>query len=170
MSCFFIDFFFFFFLLSPAPSLSFIIILDLFGCYFKKFSHYVECCINIGLVDRDDYVIFFFILLCNFVFCRIYCFRNNGAIMLMIKQITIALVLMSLLVGSSWNIDASRQSSQPKQQRSQKISAGTVAAAVADSQSSKLKVREKRFINPFNKLVSLWNALTHIYSLYTEVS
>lgn len=98
---------------------------------------------------------------------RIYCFRINGAIMLiMIKQITIVLVLMSLLVGNSWNIELSRQS----QQRSQKISAANVAAAVADSQLSKTKVREKRFINPFNKLVSIWNALTHIYSLYVEVS
>lgn len=68
----------------------------------------------------------------------------------------IAIVLMSLLVGNSWNIEASR-----RPQRSQNID---------DFQESESKVREKRFINPFNKLFSIWNALTHIYSLYVEVS
>lgn len=68
----------------------------------------------------------------------------------------IAIVLMSLLVGNSWNIEARR-----RPQRSQQI---------ADFQESESKVREKRFFNPFNQLYSVWNALTHIYSLYVEVS
>lgn len=73
----------------------------------------------------------------------------------MFKQTIIAVVLMSLLVGHSWNIEAGSR----RPPRSQTY-----------SQASESNVREKRFFNPFPKLFSIWNALTHIYSLYVEVS
>lgn len=85
---------------------------------------------------------------------RIYCFRLNGAIM--IKQMLIAVVLMLLLAGHSWDAEASRRSVRPDK--------------TADFQPSEAKVRDKRFVNPFTGLFSIWNALTHIYSLYVEVS
>lgn len=84
-------------------------------------------------------------------------FRLNGAIMF--KQMIIAIVLMSLLVGNSWYTEAG---SQRPPRSHQKISSNVPA--------SESKVREKRFINPFPKLFSIWSALTHIYSLYAEVS
>lgn len=74
----------------------------------------------------------------------------------MIKQMLIAIVLMSLLIGNSWDAEASE-----KTLRQEKI---------ADFQPGESKVREKRYINPFTGFFSIWNALTHIYSLYTEVS
>lgn len=87
-------------------------------------------------------------------YCRIYCFRLNGAIM--IKQMLIAVVLILLLSGHSWDAEASRRSIRPDQ--------------TVDVQLTETKVREKRFVNPFTGLFSIWNALTHIYSLYVEVS
>lgn len=74
----------------------------------------------------------------------------------MIKQMLIAIVLMSLLIGNSWDAEASARTV-----RQQKI---------VDFHRSEAKVREKRFINPFTGFISIWNALTHIYSLYAEVS
>lgn len=94
------------------------------------------------------YVIYYEISFAEFID-----FRLNGAIMF--KQMIIAIVLMSLLVGDSWNIEAG--SRRPPRSH-------------ADFQASESKVREKRFYNPFPKLFSIWNALTHIYSLYVEVS
>lgn len=73
----------------------------------------------------------------------------------MFKQTIIAVVLMSLLVGDSCYIEAGSR----RPPRSQTY-----------SQASESNVREKRFFNPFPKLFSIWNALTHIYSLYVEVS
>lgn len=67
----------------------------------------------------------------------------------------IAIVLMSLLIGNSWDAEASGQS-QLQQQK------------IVDFQRGESKVREKRFINPFTGFFSIWNALTHIYSLYSE--
>lgn len=75
----------------------------------------------------------------------------------MIKQMLIAIVLMSLLIGNSWDAEASGHS-QLQQQK------------IVDFQRGESKVREKRFINPFTGFFSIWNALTHIYSLYSEVS
>lgn len=74
----------------------------------------------------------------------------------MIKQILIAIVLMSLLMGNSWDAAASKQIVRQ--------------IRTADSEYNEIKVREKRFINPFTSLVSIWNALTHMYALYAEVS
>lgn len=92
-------------------------------------------------------------------FSRIYCFRNNGAIVIrsiMIKQVIIAIILTSLLVGNSWDAEA-----RERAVRQEKF---------ITYEQSETKVREKRFINPFTSLFSVWNALTHIYSLYAEVS
>lgn len=97
---------------------------------------------------KSNYVIYYEIC------CRIYCFRMNGAIM--IKQMLIAIVLMSLLIGHSLDAAASR-----RPLRSEKI---------VDFPPGETKVREKRFVNPLTSLFSVWNALTHIYSLYVEVS
>lgn len=90
---------------------------------------------------------------------RIYCFRDSGAIIIiytMFKQILIAIVLMTLLIGNSWDAEASGQSSRTENN--------------VDFQNSEAKVREKRFINPFSTIVNIWNAVTHMYSLYSEVS
>lgn len=84
----------------------------------------------------------------------------NGAIM--IKQMLMAIVLMSLLVGNSLDAEASQRTIRQQQQQHQQ--------KIADIQQSESKVREKRFINPFSGLFSVWSALTHIYSLYAEVS
>lgn len=92
-------------------------------------------------------------------FSRIYCFRNNGAIVIrsiMIKQVIIAIILTSLLVGNSWDAEA-RERANVRQEK------------IINYEQSETKVREKRFINPFTSLFSVWNALTHIYSLYAEV-
>lgn len=91
-------------------------------------------------------------------FCRIHSFRSDGAISqyIMIKQILIATVLTSLLIGNSWDAEASRRTIRQDNG--------------AHLEHSETKVREKRFINPFNGLLSIWNALTHMYSLYVEVS
>lgn len=75
----------------------------------------------------------------------------------MIKQMLIAIVLMLLLAGHSWDAEANRRSVL----RPEKI---------IDFQQSETKVREKRFINPLASLFSIWNALTHMYSLYSDVS
>lgn len=72
----------------------------------------------------------------------------------MFKQTIVAIVLMSLLVGNSWNTEAGSRR-PPRSHNDQPVES---------------KVREKRFFNPFPKLYSIWNALTHIYSLYVEVS
>lgn len=93
------------------------------------------------------------------IFSRIHCFRINGAItyiFIMIKQVLIAIVLTSLLVGNSWDAEARERSVRQEK--------------VVKFERSETKVREKRFINPFPSLFSIWNALTHIYSLYAEVS
>lgn len=74
----------------------------------------------------------------------------------MIKQILIATVLTSLLIGNSWDAEASRRTIRQDNG--------------ADFERSETKVREKRFINPFTSLFSIWNALTHMYAIYTEVS
>lgn len=74
----------------------------------------------------------------------------------MIKQVIIAIILTSLLVGNSWDAEA-----RERAVRQEKI---------INYEQSETKVREKRFINPFTSLFSVWNALTHIYSLYAEVS
>ncbi|XP_031634105.1 uncharacterized protein LOC116347589 [Contarinia nasturtii] len=72
----------------------------------------------------------------------------------MLRQALIAIVLMSLLIGNSWDAEA-----HDRTLRQEKI---------VDFRHSETKVREKRFINPFTSLFSVWNALTHIYQLYTE--
>lgn len=68
----------------------------------------------------------------------------------------IAIILTSLLVGNSWDAEA-----RERTVRQEKI---------INFEQNEPKVREKRFINPFTSLFSIWNALTHIYSLYAEVS
>lgn len=78
----------------------------------------------------------------------------NSAIIKMMKQALIAIVLLSLLNGAFR--DASGQ-----MLRQEKI---------ADFERSEAKVRDKRFINPFTSFFSIWNALTHMYQLFTEVS
>ena len=77
----------------------------------------------------------------------------------MIKQVMIAIVLTSLLIGNSWDAEARERSM-----------AGQKEKIVDYASESESKVREKRFINPFASLFSVWNAITHIYSLYAEVS
>lgn len=92
-------------------------------------------------------------------FYRIYCFRDSGAIIIihtMIKQILIATVLMTLLIGNSWDAEASGPSLRTENN--------------VDFQQSEPKVREKRFINPFTTIINIWNAVTHMYQLYSEVS
>lgn len=74
----------------------------------------------------------------------------------MIKQVIIAIILTSLLVGNSWDAEA-RERANVRQEK------------IINYEQSETKVREKRFINPFTSLFSVWNALTHIYSLYAEV-
>lgn len=72
-----------------------------------------------------------------------------------------AIVLTSLLVGNSW--DAEARERFVRQERIVSIEQPTAL-------NSESKVREKRFFNPFAGFFSVWNALTHIYSLYAEVS
>lgn len=105
-------------------------------CFFLLLDHRIKLC---------------HLLLWN-LFAEFIDFRLNGAIML--KQMIIAIVLMSLLVGNQWNTEAGSR----RPPRSHNV------------QASESKAREKRFVNPFPKLFSIWNALTHIYSLYVEVS
>lgn len=76
----------------------------------------------------------------------------------MIKQVVIAIVLTSLLIGNSWDAEARERSAAVQKEK------------IVDSAESESKVREKRFINPLSSLFSVWNAITHIYSLYVEVS
>lgn len=75
----------------------------------------------------------------------------------MFKQVLIATVLMSLLIGSSWDAEASEPSSLRHEE-------------IIDFHKSEAKVREKRFINPLTSILNVWNALTHMYQLYSEVS
>ncbi|XP_055296904.1 uncharacterized protein LOC129565741 isoform X3 [Sitodiplosis mosellana] len=76
---------------------------------------------------------------------------------IMIKQVMIAIVLTSLLVGNSWDAEARERATVVRQEK-----------IVDFAAHSEPKVREKRFINPFTSLFNVWNAITHIYSLYAE--
>lgn len=78
---------------------------------------------------------------------------------IMIKQVMIAIVLTSLLIGNAWDAEARERAAAVRPEK--------IVDFAAQSES---KVREKRFINPFSGLLSVWNAITHIYSLYADVS
>lgn len=71
----------------------------------------------------------------------------------LVKEILIALVLLSLIVGNTWDAEAT-----------QRVTRQTKHNAYSD-----VKVREKRFSNPFTSFVSIWNALGHMYRLFVEV-
>lgn len=67
----------------------------------------------------------------------------------MIRQGLIAIVLLLLLAEHSWDVEANQRTK---------------------SHHSEVRVRDKRFVNPFTSFVSIWNALGHMYSLFVEVS
>lgn len=74
----------------------------------------------------------------------------------MIKQMLIAIVLTFLLVGNSWDAEARKRELRQKR-----------FVDLHTSESG--KVREKRFINPFTSIINIWNALTHMYQILSEV-
>lgn len=76
----------------------------------------------------------------------------------MIKRILIAIFLLSLINGNTWDAEASQRTL-----KQEKI--------VDFSHRSENRVREKRFLsNPFTSIVNIWHALGHMYQLYVEVS
>lgn len=71
----------------------------------------------------------------------------------MFKQILIAIVLTLLLAEQSWDVEAHERTK-----------------ALDSHPPSYVNVRVKRFSNPFTFIANVWNALTDIYGIYSEVS
>lgn len=71
----------------------------------------------------------------------------------MFKQILIAIVLTLLSSEYSWDVEAHQRT-----------------MALNPHPPSHVNVRVKRFSNPFTFIANVWNALTDIYGIYSEVS
>lgn len=76
----------------------------------------------------------------------------------MSKYLVIGIVLLSLIIAISLDVEASQPTI-------------TQERVVDFNERPDSRVREKRFLgNPFTKIVNLWNTLGQMYQLYVEVS